>query len=539
MKKGGEVWRCGRYGGGCVFRTLKSRTGYSASSQRGSRCCLSREQRRGTGDGEGSRGRPTLSVTMALALPKHKSPVMEAVEGFVLGAIAGTALGITEEPVNMARNQIVAGKLLVPLTNAVRDVGPLGLGTLLGAIALTAAMTTTVMGVTTAASVGLAYLETRREPRATPREKLAWVGAGLSAAVCGSALSGATLGFVTEKVAASFGAAGLLCALVAFTAAKPALRLALPRRKPPVQAEAPWRGALEDEQVHRVTVDIEQAAGPRPSRWADRRREAEERGRREGKRTAVGTEQDKVNKALLKYLNFLAFSGIPMTVTATVTTAFGFFGFGEYRFVFVVLFTLVLAITFALMKCTHVKFWVLAGCMGMFATFAVAVLTVHAGQELVELAARIQLAGRRVSTETMSARIHHRSTLEALAAAFLVAKMCQVGLGATVGGPLGREVNSRIVVGAAGAVVVVVSLLNALSSVLGVGGTAGVLLGAVGTAGVSLGSAAALAMGCVTWTGRVATTAGSILGVLYFGTWSVVNLIQVAIGFAFALTSPY
>lgn len=96
---------------------------------------------------------------------------------------------------------------------------------------------------------------------------------------------------------------------------------------------------------------------------------------------------------VVKYVDFLAFSWIPMTMTAMVTAGFGVFGFGDYRFVFVVLLALVLFMSFMFMKSSNFNFWMFAGCMGMFATFAIAVFTVHAGQEVVSESIKMHRVG--------------------------------------------------------------------------------------------------------------------------------------------------
>lgn len=106
------------------------------------------------------------------------------------------------------------------------------------------------------------------------------------------------------------------------------------------------------------------------------------------------TIQEQINKVVVKYMDFLAFSGIPMTMTAMVTAGFGVFGFGDYRFVFVVLLALVLFMSFMFMKSSNFYFWMFAGCMGMFATFVIAVLTVHAHQEVVSESIKMHRVGQ-------------------------------------------------------------------------------------------------------------------------------------------------
>ena len=53
---------------------------------------------------------------------------------------------------------------------------------------------------------------------------------------------------------------------------------------------------------------------------------------------------------VVKYVDFLAFSGIPMTVTAVVSAGFGVLGFADWSFVFVVLLALVLLASFLLLR---------------------------------------------------------------------------------------------------------------------------------------------------------------------------------------------
>ena len=506
-----------------------------------------------------------LHIRHALSLSpasEARSPAMEAAMGFVLGAIAGCALGATEGPMNQVMAELTSGPHLNAMMDAVRQVGPLGVGTLLGATALTTAMVSAVTGVMLAALVALVQLRASEHENGSPGVGvLVWVTSGLAAAV-GATASGATLGVVIETLTRGSGATGLLWGLVAFNLLKPLLLVVLRFRGKQdccglldqSEREERQQEVMEDVQRQRVTVEMEQKItvleeeggevdAKHQSAWEAQWKERKEAEREERERLALETEKrsisKRISKVMTKYVDFLVFSSIPMTVTATVTTAFGLFGFGDYRFVFVVLLGLVLLMAFILMRSTPLSFWMFAGCMGMFATFAIAVLTVHAGQEVAGASARMRTAGMPVNREKTIASMSHRSSLEAIAAGFFVAKLCQVALGATVGGPLGRQVDGKIVVGAAGAVVATLGLVRASSAFLGFGGTAGALLGAVGAGGVSLGSAAAIAVGWSTWAGTVGTTAGMVTGALATGKWDVPNLIQVPVAYMFAMTNPY
>ncbi|XP_062394187.1 uncharacterized protein LOC134082466 [Sardina pilchardus] len=509
--------------------------------------------------------------------PKAGSPAMEAAVGFILGAVAGCALGATEGPMNQAAAALTSGPHLKVMTDAVGDVGPLGVGTLIGATALSTAVASAVTGVTMASLVALMLLRVRRRRDGSLGVgALVWVTSGL-AAVVGATASGATLGAAIEMLARASAAAGLLWGLLALALLTPFLRAALLRlggaerlccgilepSEEDRERERRRQEAAADEQRQRVAVEMEQritmleeGAGDGNAdatqqqqqqhrvAWETQWRERKEAEREERERTELETEQrsvsERVAKAMAQYVDLLAFSGIPMTVTAAVTTGLGLLGFGDYRFVFMALLALVLVMTFALMRSAKLSFWKFAGCMGLFATFAIAVLTVHAGQEVAGDSARLRAAGREVPPrELLVAAMRQRSSLEAVAAGFFVAKLCQVGLGATVGGPLGRQVDGKVVVGAGGAVAATLGLVRASAGFLGAGGTAGALLGAVGASGVSLGSAAAIAVGWSTWAGTVATTAGMVTGALATGKWDVPNLIQVPVAYMFAMTTPY
>ncbi len=186
--------------------------------------------------------------------------------------------------------------------------------------------------------------------------------------------------------------------------------------------------------------------------WEAQRREREEIKRQQRKAVELEmqkrTSRQRLLKAVAKYTEFLAFSGIPMTVTAFVTAGFGIFGFGDYRFVFVILLVVVLCMSFWLMSSWRLNFWMLMGCMGMFATFAISVLTVHAGQEVAGMSVKMRLAGQDISNENISIRMTHASSVQAISAGFFVSEVCQVGLGATIGGPVAREAGGTVILGA-------------------------------------------------------------------------------------------
>ncbi|KAI4896597.1 hypothetical protein NFI96_009524 [Prochilodus magdalenae] len=508
---------------------------------------------------------------MAPPQQNPKSQVREGAVGFVLGAVGGCALGATVSPVNKVMTEIVSGSLLKPVTDGVKTVGPLGLGTLLGATALTTAMTVAVAGVAMGASIALLLIRFRR--RRTGMTDLAgrmWIAAGLAAALS-TVSSGAVLGAIIETLILRSGVVALLWALGIFTVLKTfihvivqltcrqweccdILRLAAEAQ----EQEEKMLDALEAEQREKVTVEIEQRiiafeteqriegeyGQDYRTAWRVHQQERKEmeKLRREAVELAVQqrTIQERLTKVVAKYVEFLAFSGIPMTVTAAVTAGFGIFGFGDYRFVFVVLLALVLCMAFMLMRSMHLSFWMFTGCIGMFATFAIAVLTVHAGQEAMEMSLRMRKAGHMLSKENITARMDQRASFEAIAAGFFVSKMCQVGLGASVGGPLDPEVLNKVIVGASVSTVAIISIVEALSAFLGVGGVTGALLGALGAAGVSLGAAAAVAVQWSSWAGTISTTAGMLLSALAIGQWDIVNTgLQVLVAYMFAMTNPF
>uniref|UniRef100_A0AAV2MBX3 MFS transporter n=1 Tax=Knipowitschia caucasica TaxID=637954 RepID=A0AAV2MBX3_KNICA len=75
----------------------------------------------------------------------YKSPLLEAAVGFGLGAIGGSILGATEDPVHRSLYAMTVPERIKPLMDEARTVGPLGLGSLIGATALTTAMTSVVL----------------------------------------------------------------------------------------------------------------------------------------------------------------------------------------------------------------------------------------------------------------------------------------------------------------------------------------------------------------------------------------------------------
>ncbi|XP_036434258.1 uncharacterized protein LOC118813170 [Colossoma macropomum] len=508
---------------------------------------------------------------MAPSQQNTKTLVREGAVGFVLGAVGGCALGATVTPVNKAMTEIVSGSLLKPVTDGVRTVGPLGLGTLLGATALTTAMTAAIAGVTVAASTALLLIRLKRRRAGTANlDGFMWIAAGLAAALSTTSC-GAALGVIIETLILRSGVVALLSALGIFTVLKTFIHVIvqltcreweccgiLRLTAEAEEQEQKKLEALEAEQRDRVTVEIEQRiiAFETEKRiegedgldyrtaWKAQKQEREEieKLRREAVELAVQqrTIQERLTKVVAKYVEFLAFSGIPMTVTAAVTAGFGIFGFGDYRFVFVVLLTLVLSMAFMLMRSMHLNFWMFTGCVGMFATFAIAVLTVHAGQEAVEVSLRMQKEGQVLSKENITARMDQRASLEAIAAGFFVSKICQVGLGASVGGPLDPKVLDKVIVGASVSTVAIISVVETLSVVLGVGGVTGALLGALGAAGVSLGAATAVAVQWSSLTGTISTTAGMLFGALAIGQWDIVNTgLQVLVAYMFAMINPY
>lgn len=485
---------------------------------------------------------------------KTMSPVMESAKGFVLGAMAGGTLGATEVPLNQIMSQIISGAQMKPVMSGVKSIGALGLGALLGTTALITSMALVVTGVTVAASVALCLLRLRKNE--------GWVAAGLAAALTTTS-SGAALGTIIENLSMSYGMVSLLWALGIFTVLKLLMHFFVKH----TCTEREFCGSIADatkrEQARLLALEIdlrrraalelekriEACEMKKPEEdglaaWEAQRREREEIKRQQRKAVELEMQQrtsrQRLLNAVAKYMEFLAFSGIPMTVTAFVTAGFGIFGFGDYRFVFVVLLVMVLCMSFWLMSSWRLNFWMLMGCMGMFATFAIAVLTVHAGQEVAGMSVKMRFAGQNMSKENISIRMTHASSVQAISAGFFVSEVCQVGLGATVGGPVAREAGGKVILGASVTAVVVLSIVQASKQMLGVGGKAGALLGAAGAAGVSMGGAAAIAVKSSTWGGTMGTTAGMIFGLLVFRKWDIVNIgLQIFVAYLFAMTNLY
>ncbi|XDV39688.1 hypothetical protein PO909_008889 [Leuciscus waleckii] len=485
---------------------------------------------------------------------KTKSPLMEYAISFVLGSVAGSTLGAMEVPVNQIVTGIISGTHLKPVVSGIKSVGALGLGSLLGTTALITSMTAVVTGVVGAASVALFLLRVRKSE--------GWASAGLAAGIATTS-SGATLGAVIEQLSMSYGMVSLLWALGIFTVLKLFMYILvkftctewefcgifteLNRKEQAklfaLEVDLRQQAAMEMEQ-RIIASKMEELKEEDLEAWKAQQRERVEIKRQQRKGVELEmqkrTSRQRLLKAVDKYMEFLAFSGIPMTVTAFVTTGFGIFGFGDYRFVFVILLVLVLSMSFWLMRSRRLSFWMFTGCMAMFATFAIAVLTVHAGQEVAGMSVKMRRAGQNISKENISIWMTHTSSVQAVSAGFFVSEVCQVGLGATVGGPMAREAGGKVIVWASVVAVGVLMIVEALALMLGVGGTAGALCGAAGAAGVSMGGAAALAVKSSSWGGTIATTAGMIFGLLVFGKWDIVKIgLQVCVAYIFAMTNLF
>ncbi|XP_054869311.1 uncharacterized protein LOC129349589 [Amphiprion ocellaris] len=495
------------------------------------------------------------------------SRLKEAVVGFALGAVGGCILGATEDPVDQSVSVLTAASPLKPLIEEVRTVGALGLGTLMGAASLTVAMTSAIAGVILAATVASVFVAMRSCGSShTPSAGL-WASAGLAAAF-GTTLSGATFGRVMEWIVQSYGMVGLLWALSIFTVLKPPLRFLFQLLWKQGMAcctvgDEVWARdrthieAADLQQRLRMAVQIEQkiqilekggnADGSEHQRtWAAERREREgiERRKMESEEAEMEqrTIQDWINTVLIKHVDFMAFSGIPMTVVAIVTSGFGLFGYGGHQSVLIVLLALVAVIAYYLLKSPDFKFWMLVGCMGMIATFVIAMLTLHAGQLVVTASMKIKVLAQKPSREEISARMNQQSSVEALNAACFVARLCQLGLGATVGGALVRRgaVQVKVTVGAAVMAAALLVGVEVLAPALGEGGRAGALLGVVAAAGVSVGAAAAAAGGWSSWPGTLGNVGGLVLGAAGMGRWHLVNIgLQLPVGYVFAMINPF
>ncbi|XP_053288493.1 uncharacterized protein LOC128449384 [Pleuronectes platessa] len=496
-----------------------------------------------------------------------RSPLTEAAVGFALGAVGGCIMGAIEDPVDQTLSMLTAAEPLKPLMEEVRTVGALGLGSLIGATALTTAMTSVVAGVILAASVASMSVATRSCGASQTHSRGVWASAGLAAAF-GTTLSGATFGIAVEWIVRSYGMVGLLWALSIFTLLKPPLHLVLKLLWKQGEAcrtlgsvvlarERERIELAETQQKHRVAVQMEQriltlekgdssGGTEHETTWAAERREREEieRKKKESEEAEFDqrTVQDWINIMVVKHVDFLAFSGIPMTVVAIVTSGFGVLGYGGHQSVLPVLLALVAVMAYLLIKSSDFKFWMLVGCMGMLATFVIAMLTLHAGQLVVTSAMRMQAAGEKQSRENISTRINYQSSLEALNSGFFVAKMCQLGLGAAVGGPLVRHAvgEVKVIVGAAIVAGGLLAGVEGLAPALGEGGKAGALLGVVAAAGVSVGGASALAGRWSSWPGTLGTIAGLVIGALGMGKWHLVNIgLQVPVAYVFAMTNAF
>ncbi|XP_054638331.1 uncharacterized protein LOC129185374 [Dunckerocampus dactyliophorus] len=492
--------------------------------------------------------------------------IKEAVIGFVLGAVGGSIMGVTEDPVDQTLMVMTSPIRLKPLIEDIKTVGALGLGTLMGATALTIAMTSVVAGVVMAAVVASVFVTTRSCGIPHTDYASLWASAGL-AGTLGSTLSGATLAFSIEVIVNNYGMTGLLCTLIFFSILKPPLRFVF--RVLWKQGEAAcctqtiWEAEKKQleiselEQRDRVAVQIEDKIltinnGMNTSEtedmmtWATERklREVIERKKMETEEAEIEqrTLQEWINTVMIKYVDFLAFSSIPMTVVAVVTSVFGLSGYGRHQSVFIALLGLVAIIGYLLLRSSDFKFWMLVGCMGMLTTFIIAMLTIHAGQAVVLNVVNLQGNGNNPNRTRINDRMNEYSAQEALSAAIFAAKLCQLGLGATIGGPLVRHAagGDKVIVGAAvlaGGLLVAVEIL---SPVLGNGGKAGALLGVVGASGVSVGAVAAMARRCSSWPRTWGAVAGVIIGALVMGDWQIVKTgLQVIVASVFAMTNAF
>lgn len=503
---------------------------------------------------------------MLFACLDHRSSVKEGAVGFVLGAVGGCALGTTMTPVHQVMTEIISGPLLKPVMDGVRTVGPLGLGTLLGATAISTTMASAATGVTVAALVTLLLTKQKINESACG---FVWIAAGLTATFTTTSC-GAVLGFIIEKHMRS-GVVTLLWALGIFTTLKALIYIVvrlvvrkwlccsiLASQNCSEEQCYETLDILQTEQREKVTVEIEKMmiafeteesfdgenAQDFRSACEAQRQNREEMEKQRRKTRELSLKQKSIQEHLMNivstYVNFLTFSNIPSTVTAAVTAGLGIVGFGDYRFVFVVLLALVLCMTFMLTRWMHLDFWMFTACVGMFATFAIAVLTVHAGQEVLDMSVRMQNAGQVLSKESIAEKMDQKSALEAITSGFFVSKMFQIALGATVGGPLDQKVLDKAIIGASVTTVALLSIVDTWSVALGIGGETGALLGALGAAGVSMGAAAAVALQCSSWTGTISTIVGMLSGALAIGNWDITNIgLQVLVAYMFAMIRPY
>ncbi|KAM4585443.1 uncharacterized protein PAE49_004686 [Odontesthes bonariensis] len=496
-----------------------------------------------------------------------KSKLKEAAVGFALGAVGGCILGATEDPVDKIVSVMTTSGSLKPVMDEVRAVGALGLGTLIGATALTTAMTSVIAGVILAAVVASMFVAMRSCTGSHEHSVGLWASAGFAGAI-GTTLSGASFGIVVELIVKNYGMVGLLWALSFFTVLKPPLRFVFKVLwkqgeiccTPGSEVRSREREHIEItdwQQRQRVTLQIEQRIlslekGGSTSgiegrtMWATQQKEREELERRklenEEAEMAQRSIQDWINTVMVKHVDFLAFSGIPMAIVAIVTSGFGLFGYGGHQSVFLVLLALVGLLGYFLLKSSDFKFWMLVGCMGMFAIFVIGMLTLHAGQVVVTTAVKMRAAGRNLSREQISTAMNYQSSLEAVKTAFFGAKLCQLGLGATVGGALVRRSagDVKVIAGAASVAGSLLAGLEVLAPALGDGGTAGALLGVVGATGVSVGATAATAGRWSSWPGTLGTIGGLLIGALGMGKWHIVNIgLQLPVAYVFAMINPF
>lgn len=474
--------------------------------------------------------------------------------GFALGTLAGCVLGATEAPVEKVVSALTAAAPLKPMMDDTDALGALGLGTLMGATALTVAMTSAVAGVMLAAAAASLFVSSRSCSRSNTESAGLWMSAGVAAAF-GTTLSGATLGVIVQWTVKNCGMMGLLGAVSMFTVLKPPLNLlfrVLWKRGEACCYAGPRDRAKEREEVERAeaqqretaAVQIEQGRSSREDwTWTSERRRRRELDRRKTRAEDEELEhknlQAWINTVVAKHVDFLAFSGMPMMVVALVTSGLGLVGYGNHQFVFAAVLLVVVVTSYGLLKTSNFQFWMVVGCMAMLVTFIVAVLTLHAGQVVVTAAMRTQRAD--LSRESISAQMRHRACEEALSSAIFAAKLCQLGLGATVGGALVRY-RARVagvIVGAASVAVALLGGILMLFPVLGQGAKAGALLGGVGAAGVSVGAAAALS-GRSSWPGTLGAGVGMVLGAVQVGQGHLLNVfLQLPAAYIFAMTDPF
>ncbi|XP_061675587.1 uncharacterized protein LOC133500638 [Syngnathoides biaculeatus] len=496
-----------------------------------------------------------------------KKKLKEAAVGFALGAVGGFIMGVTEDPVDRTLSAMTSASQLKPLIDNIRTVGALGLGTLMGASALTIAMTSVVAGVIMAAVVASVFVTTRSCGTIQTNYANLWASAGLAGAL-GTTLSGATLGFFIETIVNNSGMFGLLSALSIFSILKPPLRFVFnvlwkQGEACCTQGSIVWDKERKEfeisdlEQRERVAVQIEEriltinngrnTSGTKDMMtWATERklREKLERKKTEVEEAQIKqqTLQDWIKTVMVKYVDFLAFSGIPMTVVAVVSSLFGLFGYGRHHYAFIALIALVAVIGYLILKSSDLKFWMLIGCMGMLATFVIAMLTVQAGDEVNKVAMNLRAEQQNVNAKSINDRMIDHCSREALKTAIIAAKLCQLCLGATVGGPLVRHggEGGKVILGAAIVALGLLAGVEVLSPVLGNGGKAGALLGVVGTSGVSVGAVAAMTGQCSSWPRTLGAIAGLIIGTLATDKLHIVMIgIQVIVAYIFAMNNAF